>query len=191
MESAVGAQLFKEHFQMYNYEMMTPLLERIEANKIEYERLLKDANYTDVRFNPKNGALSAIHINHNFDPTIGIFGIPRGDYEKISVYVLYEYGNEVILETEIKGENISTPDGFLNGIVFEIKGIEGCGNRVIKDAISKASGQGAEIVVMYFHDKNLYNASLVKNGYERYLINSQSKRVQTVYCVVGRYIYRI
>ena len=34
------------------------LIDRIEANKAEYERLLKDECYIDVRFNPKNGALS-------------------------------------------------------------------------------------------------------------------------------------
>jgi len=32
-------------------------------------------NYTVVRFNPINGALSAIHKDHFFDPTIGRFGI--------------------------------------------------------------------------------------------------------------------
>ena len=69
------------------------LADKIEANKIEYERLLKDDNYANVRFNPRNGALSAIHKEHRFDPTIGIFGIPRGDYERISLNVLYDYGN--------------------------------------------------------------------------------------------------
>jgi hypothetical protein len=74
---------------------------------------------------------------------------------------------------------------------LEIKGIEGNSDRVIKDAISKASGQGAEIIVLYFHDKSMYNIDIVKKGYQKYLINSQSKRVQTVYCIVGKYIYRI
>jgi len=45
------------------------------ANRFENERLLKDDNYTDVRFNPKNGALAAIHREHNFDPK-------RGKYEE-------------------------------------------------------------------------------------------------------------
>jgi len=74
---------------------------RIEANRKEYERLLKDDDYTDVRFNPRNGALSAIHREHNFDPTIGIFGIPRGNYERISLDVLYDYGNCVILDNKL------------------------------------------------------------------------------------------
>ena len=37
---------------------------KIEANRREYERLVADPNYTDVEFNPKNGALKAIHKGH-------------------------------------------------------------------------------------------------------------------------------
>ncbi|GHT80184.1 hypothetical protein FACS189467_1680 [Bacteroidia bacterium] len=57
---------------------------RIIANKQEYERLRADANYTSVKFDDKIGGLLAIHKDHNFDPTIGRFGIPRGDYERIA-----------------------------------------------------------------------------------------------------------
>ena len=77
--------------------MVRKLSEKIEVNRKEYELLLKDPNYMDVRFNPKNGGLSAIHKDHNFDPTIGLFKIARGDYERISLNVLYNYGNSVIL----------------------------------------------------------------------------------------------
>ena len=70
--------------------MNEALANRIEANRQEYYRLLEDSNYTGVRFNEKTGGLLAIHREHNFDPTIGKFGIPRGDYEKISVDVLYD-----------------------------------------------------------------------------------------------------
>ena len=171
--------------------MNKALSDKIETNKKEYERLLKDDNYTNVRFNPKNGALSAIHKDHNFDPTIGKFGIPRGDYELISLDVLYEYGNSIILESERLGEGIKTPDGLLNDVLFDIKGIEGNSNRMIKDAISKASGQGAEIIVLYFHDKNMFDRNIVENGYNKYLDNSKSKRIQKVYSIVDGYLYRI
>jgi len=164
---------------------------RIEASRKAYERLLKDENYTEVRFNPENGALSAVHIDHNFDPTIGKFGIPRGDYERKALSVLFEYGNRVILESEKKGYEIKTPDGFLNGTIFDIKGIEGSSRRAIKDAFSKASGQGAEIVVLYFHDKNMLNIDAIKDSYSMYLINSRSKRIKTIYCITGKYVYKI
>ena len=41
--------------------MNEALSEKIETNRKEYERLMKDGKYPDVRFNPKNGALAAIH----------------------------------------------------------------------------------------------------------------------------------
>ena len=44
------------------------LADNIKANKKEYERLLRDDNYTDVRFNPKNGALSALQEEKNHAP---------------------------------------------------------------------------------------------------------------------------
>ena len=55
--------------------MDTSLSQRIEANGKEYERLLKDENYTNVRFNLKNGALAAIHKDHNFDYKKGVYEI--------------------------------------------------------------------------------------------------------------------
>ena len=85
--------------------------------------------------------------DHQFDPTIGRFGIPRGDYEKIVSEVLVKYGMIVELGSEKQGYGIKTPDGLLNGVKFDIKGIEGNSRRIIKDAISKSSRQGVEIVV--------------------------------------------
>jgi len=75
------------------------LARKIEANRKGYERLLEDSNYVHVRLTPINGALSAIHKDHNFDPTIGKFGIPRGDYEKISLDVLFENGKDSTLHS--------------------------------------------------------------------------------------------
>jgi len=171
--------------------MNKALTDRIEANKKEYHRLLKDSNYTKVRFNPQNGALSAIHKEHLFDPTIGKFGIPRGDYERISLNVLYEYGNSVVLESEILEEGIKTPDGLFNDVLFDIKGIEGNSHRVIKEAISKSSKQGVEIVVLYFHDEQMFDIDFVRASYDKYLINSKSKRVKKIYCIAGKRLHKI
>ena len=114
--------------------MDNDLADRIAVNKQEYYRLMNDSNYIDVRFNPKNGALSAIHKNHNFDPTIGKFGISRGEYELISLEVLYEYGRSVVLESEKPSNNKQKThkfsEGFLDGKRFDIKGIEGTGRRI-------------------------------------------------------------
>ena len=45
-------------------EMDIALANRIEANREEYERLLKDSNYSDVQFDPKNSGLMAVHKGH-------------------------------------------------------------------------------------------------------------------------------
>ncbi|MDR1897531.1 MAG: hypothetical protein LBR10_12150 [Prevotellaceae bacterium] len=56
--------------------------ERIRENKEEYARLKKDGNYEDAAFDPKTGGLKATHKGHNFDATVGAFGVARGEYEK-------------------------------------------------------------------------------------------------------------
>jgi len=171
--------------------MNDALSEKIEVNREEYERLIKDGNYTDVRFNPKNGALSAIHREHHFDPTIGIFGIPRGDYERIALGILYDYGMCIILWSEYTEDGIKAPDGFLDGKCFEIKGIEGIGGRNIIDKISLAGSQGAETVVLYYHNKNMFDLHKIINSYKGYLKLSNTKKIQNVYYIVHKKLYKL
>jgi len=165
------------------------LADRIRTNRKTYERLLKDDNYTNVRFNPKNGALSAIHKDHNFDPTIGKFGIPRGDYERISLDVLFEYGNSIILGSEKKPDGIKSNEGFLNDKKFDIKGIEGTGKRNLIDKISDAGSKEAEIIVLYYHDADIFDFHKIINAYKGYLNLSKSKRIQTVFYIVDNELY--
>ena len=167
------------------------LSENIETNRKEYERLIKDGNYTDVRFNQKNGALSAIHREHHFDPTIGIFGMPRGNYERIVLNVLYDYGMAVILGSEKLGREIKVSEGYLNGSLFEIKGIEGMSKyNVIKD-LKDASKKRAEVIVLYYHDINLFSEIQVRESYQSYLRNSKSKRIRLVYYIVENKVYSL
>jgi hypothetical protein len=176
---------------IFGNRMNKVLVDRIEANKKEYKRLLNNSNYTDVRFNPKNGALSAIHKEHYFDPTIGIFGIPRGNYEKITVEVLYDYGRSVILWPEMKGIGIRRPDGLLDGKKFDIKGIEGTGKRNIVDKISDAGNQGAETIVLYYHNSEIFDSKKIFKAYNGYLKLSKTKRIQTVYYIVDKKLFKI
>jgi hypothetical protein len=97
----------------------------------------------------------------------------------------------VVLRSEKSEYKTKISDGLLNNKLFDIKGIEGKSERIIKDKISEASKQGAETVVLYFHDNDMFDIDFVRSGYERYLTNSKSKRVKKVYCVVGKYLYRI
>lgn len=135
--------------------------QRIIANRKEYERLKKDPNYTDVAFDPKTGGLKATHKEHNFDPTIGRFGIPRGNYEKITRDVLFKKGYNVILRKETCEIGIKQPDGYVNGKLMDIKGIEG--NPLY--ALSRANHQRVETAILYFHEQNMFNLDDVKKKY--------------------------
>ena len=167
------------------------LSKRIEVNRKEYERLFKDANYMDVRFNPKNGGLSAIHKDHNFDPTIGLFKIARGDYERISLNVLYNYGNSVILGSEKLGRYVKASEGLLNGKHFDIKGVEGAGKNNIINNIKNANKKNVESVVLYYHEENLFSENQIRDGYQSYLRNSKSKRIKNVYYIVNGELHKL
>jgi hypothetical protein len=165
-------------------------IELIKEAKAQYNAY--DSNtWIKAGFDEYSGGYCVYHKEHQFDPTIGKFGIPRGDYEKKSASVLMGYGMSVILESEIREKGVKTPDGLLNGILFDIKGIESESIRNIKNRISEASKQGVDIVVLYFHDSVLFNKDLVKEGYGKYLTNSRSKRIKKVYCIAGKYLHEI
>ena len=66
--------------------------EQREENFQEYLRLLKDPDYYDVYFDEQSGGVSAIHIEHQFDKSIGPFNIKRGLYELMSVNALVRVG---------------------------------------------------------------------------------------------------
>ena len=169
---------------------MTDRAEHIKAARVKYDSY-DTVDWEKAGFDEFSGGYMVYHREHRFDPSIGKFGIPRGDYEKNASEVLVKYGMSVILESEISEDGIKTPDGLLNDALFDIKGIEGKSKRIIKDKISEASKQGVEIAVLYFHDESMFNVDFVREGYDKYLINSKSKRVKKVYCIVGKQIHRI
>ena len=169
--------------------MNETLSEKIKANRKEYERLMKDDDYTDVRFNPKNGALSAIHKEHNFDTYIGKFGIERGDYERNSVDILYDSGKKIILGSEIKPEGIKSNEGFLDDKKFDIKGVEGTGKRNIEYKLYEASGQDAETVVLYYPDKSVFSKQRIIDDYAAYMRNSKSKKIKMVCYIVDNNLH--
>ena len=173
--------------------MNSALATKIEANRKEFERLLRDSDYIDVRFNPINGALAAIHKEHNFDKTIGIFGIARGDYERITLNILFENGHKIVFESEKPDSILKNKrfEGFLDEKCFEIKAIEGIGKRNIIDKISDAGSQGAETIVLYYHNNELFDENKIINAYNGYLKLSNSKRIKTVYYIVDDKLYKI
>lgn len=151
---------------------------RIEENRKEYERLKKDPNYTNVKFNPKTGGLMASHKDHQFDKQKGIMDIPRGDYEKRVQEIFFKYGRKLILQNERMGDNIATPDGLLDDVLCDIKAIEGLGMNNIINKIAEANHQGARHVILYYPDINLFKKELLRDGYSRYLGLVKKKNIQ-------------
>ena len=144
-----------------------------------------------MQFNEKTGGLLAVHKEHHFDKTIGKFGIPRGDYERNSIKVLYNYDKSIILGSEKMSIGEKTPEGLLDGKLFDIKGIEGTGKRNIISKISDASSQGVETVVLYYHDASMFNLQKINNAYYGYLNLAKTKRAQNIYYIVDDKLYRI
>lgn len=136
--------------------------ERIRQNRAEYERLKADHDYKDVKFDPKTGGLKATHKEHNFDPIIGRFGIPRGNYEKITRDALFKKGYNIKLSEEVNNcEGIKQPDGYVNGKLMDIKGIEGN----LLYSLKRANKQNVETAILYFHEQNMFNLDDVKQKY--------------------------
>ena len=178
---------------------MTDRAEYIKSSKAKFDLYDSDDWIKDgfpelhiSGFDEQTGGFVAYHREHNFDPTIGKFGIARGDYEKRSSGVLAKYGMRVELFSEKKDENNprnKKPDGLLNGWIFDIKGIEGIGNENILKDMKDASKKGAESIVLYFHDDSMFSESQIRESYRTYLRNSQSKRIQHVYYIIKDKLY--
>jgi len=143
--------------------MNKELSDKIEANRKEYERLLNDGNYTDVRFNPQNGGLSATHKEHTFDPK-------RGTYEINVQDIGYKHGNAVILDSE-KGKDIGEryTDGLWNGKSFEISATEtGTSNNIKKGLNHCASKPKVKVAVLFFPNDN-FDIATFEKAFARYL----------------------
>ena len=163
-----------------------------EENFQEYLRLRTDPNYVDVTFDEQSGGVSAVHINHKFDSKIGAFGIKKGEYEKNSVSILRQRGHFILLKSELAANGVKTPDGILDGSVMEIKSIEHIGKWVIKTKFHSATKQRAEILVLYFHNEDLFSVAMLEDGWNKFQNDKDSQRyertIRTVYCVVGSHV---
>ena len=153
----------------------------------EYECLQKDPNYTGVEYNPTTGGLKATHVDHNFDSQVGRFGFARGEYEKLAADALFGKGYSVILKSEKAQEGEKCPDGYLNGVLMDIKGIEG--NPLY--SLMRANKQEVKTAVLYFHDGEKYTRSGVEANLENLpglLEKNKVKNpviyIETVVCVV-------
>ena len=98
--------------------------EHIKEAKAKYNSYNTD-DWTRAGFDEFSGGYRVYHKDHQFDPTIGKFGIPRGDYEKNASEVLSKYGMSVVLHSEKPEYETKISDGLLNDILFDIDFVRG------------------------------------------------------------------
>lgn len=162
---------------------------RRKENKREYERLKKDPEYTGVKYDKQSGGVTATHREHNFDPQIGMFGMPRGEYERRAVEALFQNGHSIILRGEHGPIGEKQPDGHLDGKLMDIKGIEG--NPLY--AMNRANTQGVHTAILYFHDETRFSLADVQEKWENYPrwlqenkhITDKSIHIHEIVCVVN------
>jgi hypothetical protein len=186
--------------------------DRIETNRRDYDRLLKDDNYTDVLFNPNNGGLKATHKGHkknNPKEETYFGGLTSIDLEKKCQDVLYKNGYSCILENEnIRGANgklVSALDSITNEIAMDVKSATKNAlnyrnmlidkNNQLEKYNSRADVDKSNSVILYFHDPSFYDRQKVDSGFAAIcnIISAKGKtnHIQEILCVVsdGRVIH--
>lgn len=184
--------------KMQNWKRKPEFMERNEKywngngnyleNKKAFNSLLKDKDYTDVAFNPRNGGLKATHRLHSFDPN-------RGHYEKEVRDILFGAGNKIILAKERAdvGEVVKDGqkhiDGYLNNSPCDISTILGSGKNTIKKAFQHSYKKGAETAILYFPDKEIFSAEKISFGLKMFNSHTDYEFKQILLIVDGKIIY--
>ncbi|MBQ9193710.1 MAG: hypothetical protein IJ156_08340 [Bacteroidales bacterium] len=156
-----------------------------EENYQEYSRLLQDPLYIDVIFDEESGGVSAIHKEHCFDKQKGPYGYARGQYEKDVAHILRKNGDCIILESEYpKGKGIKAFDARLNGLATEIKTVESTGRWSVRTKIQEAITQGAEILILYYPEKDFFSEDKIHEGWRICFAQAPSTPLQTILVVM-------
>ena len=182
------------------------LLDKIERNRIEYERLLRDENYTDVYFNPENGGLIATHKGHkkNYPRDETYFnGLTSIDLEDECQKVLFMNGYSCIREREnlkdANGKLVSTLDTITNGIKMDIKSATKKAvnyrnmlddkNNQLANYNNRPDTVKSDSVILYFHDTSFYDRQKVIDGVKSLnkLLAAKNKtnHIKEIICVVS------
>ena len=140
---------------------------KIQERLKDFQQLLKNPNYTDVKFNKETGGLKASHRLHSFDPN-------KGHYEKEARDILFNNGHKIILEKELpdKGEKVIDGmkhiDGYLNNSPCDISTILGNGKNTIKKALQHSEIKEAKTAILYFPNENSYSKERMSKGLEMF-----------------------
>lgn len=175
---------------------------RIEANRREYERLKSDPQYKDVEFNPKNGGVKAIHIeheNHSSESERKFFlhdlqypdGLSSTDLELICQDILFHNGYSCILESEhiynpFTGKQLTSLDTTTNRMRIDIRSITENNTNTIKNGIkakkkqlrkfNELNGTSCDSLILYFHNPSFYNENAIRSN-----IGETIKRIIVVF----------
>lgn len=164
-----------------------------EDNFQEYLLLLKNPDYCSVTFDSESGGYSAVHKRHCFDPKIGIYGIKKGDYELITANILRARGHAIVLESEDAPDGVRCADGTIDGIIMDIKAIEGHGKWAIKDKFHDATKKSVECVILYFHKMDTFSMARIEDGWQKFLADKDSQRyaktIRKVTCIVEEQVF--
>lgn len=162
----------------------------MEQRRDLYLQLKNDTQYKDVIFDEKSGGMSAVHKLHKFSSAKSLLDQTKkqGDYEKEATNALRRKGHVVILASENADTGIKTPDGYLDGLLMDIKSFEGTGKWKVKDKLKEATIQGVDTVVLYFPKKELYSFERVNDGWDYFMKDESSQRlpqtIKRVVCVI-------
>jgi hypothetical protein len=115
----------------------------------------------------------------------------RLEYERIAAEVLYENGKSVILQSEQMPDGVKSPEGLLDGKVFDVKGVEGMGKRNLIDKISDAGRQNVETIVLYYHDSIMCDEQKIVNAYNGYRKLSKNSKVKNVLYIVNNELHEV
>lgn len=169
--------------------------QRIEENRVLYDRLSKDKRYKDVEFNPTTGALKATHVGHNEGSDEGF------RLEKKLVNHLYSCGHSIILSDEQKkgkdGNVLTSLDMVLDGVRMDIKSITknkahyGAAIRAKNKQLVKFNARTdvheyADTLCLYFDDPTMFAPDKITMGFE-YMTSLTSREIQIrhIVCMIN------
>ena len=130
------------------------------------------------------------HRDHKFSKDRSLLdpSKKKGAYEIEATDALRRKGHVVILASENADTGVKTPDGFLDGVLMDIKSFEGTGKWKVKDKLKEATIQGVETVVLYFPKKELYSFERVNDGWKYFKDDESSQSllqtIKRVVCVI-------
>lgn len=134
-----------------------------------YERIKNSDEFSSVEFDETSGGVLAIHKNHNYDVTIGKYGIPRGEYEIYTAKFLLSRGYRIIMQNEQQGDGVKVADLLIDGIRCDIKAVEERGNYTVANAFKKAERQRSSTVILYFHNTDIFSEDYIDEQWEKFI----------------------